>query len=105
MPQPPADAAPPLHVLGPRAVLADLPDLAAVLGLRQRVLADPPEHLLPGRAGTVPLRGSRRRGVTRHDHESGSRPSCGASTCKPSVSPSSSIRTPSTTRPTTGAMP
>lgn len=54
MPQPPADAAPPLHVLGPRAVLADLPDLAAVLGLRQRVLADPPEHLLPGRAGTVP---------------------------------------------------
>ncbi|OIJ36770.1 hypothetical protein BK826_02610 [Rothia kristinae] len=54
MPQPPADAAPALHALGPRAVLADLPDLAAVLGLRQRVLADPPEHLLPGRAGTVP---------------------------------------------------
>lgn len=54
MPQPPADAAPALHALGPRAVLADLADLAAVLDLRERVLADPPEHLLPGRAGTVP---------------------------------------------------
>lgn len=54
MPQPPADAAPALHALGPRAVLADLPDLAAVLDLRERVLADPPEHLLAGRAGTVP---------------------------------------------------
>ncbi|QQC58782.1 5-oxoprolinase/urea amidolyase family protein [Rothia kristinae] len=54
MPQPPADAAPALHALGPRAVLADLADLAAVLNLRERVLADPPEHLLPGRAGTVP---------------------------------------------------